>query len=118
MFNVNNYSTSYDKNNNKIENILLSVRKEQQSRIGQSLHPAYNEFQEKLIEIIDVILINIAQFNNEDDTIDKIIDELQKDTVLHKKKKVLYRVEMLKHRLHEECIDYLLYIISNIKRDL
>ena len=118
MFNVN-YSTYDDKNNNnKIENILLSIRKEQQSIIGQSLHPVYNEFQEKLIEIIDRILVNIRQFNNEDDAIDKIIDNLQrqKDVVLNKKKKTLYRVEMLKHRLYEECIDYLLYIIGNIKK--
>jgi hypothetical protein len=73
MFNIN-YSIYDDKNNNnnnKIENILLTIRKEQQSRIGQSLHPVYNEFQEKLIEIIDGILVNIRQFNNEDDAIDK-----------------------------------------------
>jgi hypothetical protein len=117
MFKVN-YST-YDKNNNKIENILLSIREEQQSKIGQSLHPAYNEFQEKLIEIIEGMLVNITQFN-EDDAIDKIIDELQrqKDMVLYKKKKTLDRIETLKHRLEEECIDYLLYIINNIKEDV
>jgi hypothetical protein len=116
MFNVN-YSTYDDKhNNNKIVNILLSIRKEQQSKIGQSLHSSYNEFQEKLIEIIDRILESITQFNK-DDEIGKIIDKLQKekDIVLHRKKKALDRLEMLKHRLHEECIDYLLYIISNIK---
>ncbi len=117
MFNIN-YST-YDKNNNKIKNILLSIRKEQQSRIGQSIHPTYNEFQEKLIEIIDGILVNITQFN-EDDIIDKIIDKLQreKDTVLYKKKKALERIETLKHRLEEECINYLLYIINDIKEDV
>src|SRR5688572_30139482 len=99
MFNVN-YSIYYDKNNNKIENILLSIRKEQQRRIGQSLHPAYNEFEEKLIEIIDGILVNFTQFNG-DYSIDKIIDELQrqKDIVLNKKKKALDRMEALKHRL-------------------
>jgi hypothetical protein len=72
MFNIN-YSIYDDKNNNNnnIENTLLSIRKEQQSRISQSLHPVYNEFQEKLIEIIDGILVNIRQFNNEDDAIDK-----------------------------------------------
>ena len=116
MFNVN-YSTYDDKNNNKIENILLSIRKEQQSIIAHSLHSVYNEFQEKLIEIIDGVLVNIRQFNNEDNAIDKIIDNLQrqKDVVLYKKKKTLDRIETLKHRLEEECINYLLYIISNIK---
>ena len=120
MFNVN-YSTYDDKhNNNKIVNILLSIRKEQQSKIGQSLHSSYNEFQEKLIEIIDRILESITQFNKDDDAIDKIIDELQrqKDMVLYKKKKTLDRIETLKHRLEEECIDYLLYIINNIKEDV
>ena len=77
----------------------------------------YNEFQEKLIEIIDGVLVNIRQFNNEDNAIDKIIDNLQrqKDLVLYKKKKTLDRIETLKHRLEEECINYILYIISNIK---
>lgn len=112
-----NYSTYDDKhNNNTIVNILLSIRKEQQSKIGQSLHSSYNEFQQKLIEIIDRILESITQFN-EDDEIEKIIDKLQreKDTILYMKKKALDRLEILKHRLHEECIDYLLYIIGNIK---
>ena len=77
----------------------------------------YNEFQEKLIEIINGVLVNIRQFNNEDNAIDKIIDNLQrqKDVVLYKKKKTYDRIETLKHRLEEECINYLLYIISNIK---
>ena len=53
-----------------------------------------------------------------DCAIDKIIYDLQreKETILHKKKKALYRFETLKYRLHEECIDYLLYIINNMKR--
>jgi hypothetical protein len=120
MFNIN-YSIYDDKNNNNnIENTLLSIRKEQESRIGQSLHPAYNKFQEKLIEIIDGVLVNIRQFNNEDDVIDKIINELQreKDMVLYKKKKALDRIDTLKHRLEEECINYLLYIINDIKKDV
>jgi hypothetical protein len=114
-----NYSVYYDKNDNKIENILLSIRKEQQSKIGQSLHSAYNEFQEKLIDIIDGILVNITQFNEEDDAIDKIIDKLQrqKDMILYKKKKAIDRIEILKHRLEEECINYLLYIINDIKEE-
>jgi hypothetical protein len=120
MFNVN-YSIYDDKkNNNKIENILLSIRKEQKSIIGQSINPVYNEFQEKLIEIIDGILVNITQFNNEDDdAIDNIIDELQrqKDIVMYKKKKSLSRIERLKHRLEEECINYLFYIINDIKEE-
>ena len=115
MFNVN-YST-YDEKNNKIVNILVSIKAEQQSRIDKNLYPAYNEFQKKLMEMIDRILEYLRQFN-EYCPIDKlIIDELQREKyiVLHKKKKALYRFEMLKHRLHEECIDYLLYIIGNIK---
>ena len=115
MFNVN-YST-YGEKDNKIVNILVSIKAEQQSRIVKNLHPAINRLQNRLMEMIDRILENLTQFN-EYCPIDKLmIDELQreKDIVLNKKKKAIYKVEMLKYRLNEECIDYLLYIISNIK---
>jgi hypothetical protein len=115
MFKVN-YSI-YRENNNKIVNILNSIKAEQ-LKAGQTLHPAYKEFQEKITEIIDWILESLTHLNQMDCAIDKIIYDLQREKkiILHKKKKALYRFETLKHRLHEECIDYLLYIINNMKR--
>jgi hypothetical protein len=86
MFKVN-YST-FGENNNKIVNILISIKAEQ-LKAGQTLHPAYNEFQEKLTEIIDWILESLTHLNQMDCAIDKIIYDLQreKETILHKKKK-------------------------------
>ena len=37
--------------------------------------------------------------------------------ILYKKKKAIDRIETLKHRLEEECINYLLYIINDIKEE-
>ena len=116
MLNVN-YSIN-EENNNKIINILISIKAEQ-SKDSQNLHPLYNEFQLKLTEIIDWILESLTCLTQVDCVLDMIIDNLQreKNTVLHKKKKALYRFEILKCRLHEECIDYLLYILSTISKD-
>ena len=69
-------NSAYDVNNNKIENILLSIKIEQQNRINQSSNPHYNNFQEKLIEIIDDMLINTPQVNEENIT-NRITDNLQ-----------------------------------------
>lgn len=86
MLNVN-YSIN-EENNNKIINILISIKAEQ-SKDSQNLHPLYNEFQLKLTEIIDWILESLTCLTQVDCVLDMIIDNLQreKNTVLHKKKK-------------------------------
>ncbi|HJT86149.1 MAG TPA: hypothetical protein VJ697_16840 [Nitrososphaeraceae archaeon] len=113
-----NYS-AYDVNNNKIENILLSIKIEQQNRINQSsCNPLYNNFQEKLIEIIDDMLINTPQVNEENIT-NRISDNLQirNEIILTKKKNTNDMNKILQCRLEQECINYLLYIINHSKKE-
>jgi hypothetical protein len=112
------YYSAYDVNNNKIENILLSIKKEQHNRINQSSHPIYNNFQEKLIEIIDDMLINTPQTNEENIT-NRITDNLQirNEIILTKKKNTKDMNKILQCRLEQECINYLLYIINNNKKE-
>jgi hypothetical protein len=115
---LEDYYSAYDTNNNKIENILLSIRKEQEHRINQSSHPIYNKFQEKLIEIIDDMLINTPQVNEESIT-SRITDNLQirNEIILTKKKDTEDINKILQFRLEQECINYLLYIINNYKKE-
>ena len=111
-------NSAYDVNNNKIENILLSIKIEQQNRINQSSHPIYNNFQEKLIEIIDDMLINTPQANEENIT-NRITDNLliRNQIILTKKKDSEDMTKKLQFRLEQECINYLLYIINNSKEE-
>ena len=113
------YYSAYDVNNNKVENILLSIKKEQQNRIDlSSHHPIYNNFQEKLIEIIDDMLINTPQVNEENIT-NRITDNLhiRSEIILTKKKNTQDMNKILQCRLEQECINYLLYIINNNKKE-
>ena len=115
---LEDYYSVYDSNNNKIENILLSIKKEQQNRMNQSSHPMYNKFQEKLIEIIDDMLINTPQVNEENIT-NRITNNLQirNEIILTKKKDTEDINKILQCRLEQECINYLLYIINNSKKE-
>jgi len=115
---LENYYSTYDVNNNKIENTLLSIKQEQQHIINHSNHPIYNEFQEKLIEIIDDILINTPQVN-EENIIDRLTDNLQiRNNIVSLKKKNTEDInQILQYRLEQECINYLLYIVNNSKKD-
>jgi hypothetical protein len=38
---------------NKFENHLLSIRAEHQTRIRSNLHPTYNAYHEKIVELIN-----------------------------------------------------------------
>ena len=115
---LEDYYLAYDANSNRIEKILLSIKKEQQNRINQSSHPIYNNFQEKLIEIIDDMLINTPQTNEENIT-NRITDNLQirNEIILTKKKNTKDMNKILQCRLEQECINYLLYIINNSKEE-
>ena len=115
---LEDYYLAYDANSNRIENILLSIKKEQQNRINQSSHKIYNNFQEKLIEIIDDMLINIPQVNEENLT-NRITDNLQirNQIIITKKKDTEDVTKKLQFRLEQECINYLLYIINNSKEE-
>ncbi len=112
------YYSAYDSNSNKIENILLSIKQEQQHRVNHSSHPIYNKFQEKLIEIIDDMLINTPEVN-EENIINRITDNLQirNKITLTKKMDTKDINKILQCRLEQECINYLLYIINNNKKE-
>ena len=115
---LEDYYLAYDANSNRIEKILLSIKKEQQNIINQSSHKIYNNFQEKLVEIIDDMLINIPQINEENLT-NRITDNLliRNQIILTKKKDSEDMTKKLQFRLEQECINYLLYIINNSKEE-
>ena len=110
---------------NKLENHLLSVRVQNRKQIKPNCHPTYNEDHEKRIEIIDWVLkkykdnlkkTNQQQQQNEEQVIiDNIINELdrKRDIAINKKKKALLKDEMLKYRLEEDTLDYILFIIRD-----
>jgi len=109
---------------NKLVNYLLSVRVQNRKQIKPNCHPTYNEDHEKRIEIIDWVLkkykdklkkTNQQQQNEEQVIIDNIINELdrKRDTAINKKKKALLKDEMLKYRLEEDTLDYILFIIRD-----
>ena len=109
---------------NKLVNHLLSVRVQNRKQIKPNCHPTYNEDHEKRIEIIDWVLkkykdnlkkTNQQQQNEEQVIIDNIINELdrKRDIAINKKKKALLKDEMLKYRLEEDTLDYILFIIRD-----
>jgi hypothetical protein len=115
---------------NKFENHLLSIKAEHQKRIRPNLHPTYNERHEKIIEMIDWTLekykaataANIKKENqqNEEEIIDNIIEELDKkrDIAINKKKKALLNDEVSIYRLEKKTLDYVLFIICELKGKL
>jgi hypothetical protein len=110
---------------NKLVNHLLSVRVQNRKQIKPNCHTTYNEDHEKRIEIIDWVLkkykdnlkkTNQQQQQNEEQVIiDNIINELdrKRDIAINKKKKALLKDEMLKYRLEEDTLDYILFIIRD-----
>jgi hypothetical protein len=109
----------------KLVNHLLSIRSHNQKQIKPNCHPTYNEDHEKRIELIDWVLKKykddlllknkINQQQNEEHLIDNIIDELdnKRDVAINKKKKALLKDEMLRYRLEEDTLDYVLFIIRD-----
>ena len=53
---VNQNEDMTTKTINKFENHLLSIRDERQEMIHSNSHPNYNERQQKIIEMIDLVL--------------------------------------------------------------
>src|SRR5687767_3489660 len=109
---------------NKLVNYLLSVRVQNRKQIKPNCHPTYNEDHEKRIEIIDWVLkkykdklkkTNQQQQNEEQVIIDNIINKLdrKRDIAINKKKKALLKDEMLKYRLEQDTLDYILFIIRD-----
>ena len=112
---------------NKFENHLLSIKTERQKMIHPNSHPTYNERHQKIIEILDWTLekyketaatyIKKKNQQNEDVIIiDNIIEELDKkrDIAINKKRKALVKDEVLKYRLEETTLDYILFIIREL----
>ena len=111
---------------NKFENYLVSVKIERQKMIHPNSHPTYNERQQKIIEMIDWTLdkykagANIKmtnQQNEEQVIIDSIIKELEKkrEVAITKKQKTLLKDEVLEYGEEEDTIDYILYIIGQLR---
>jgi hypothetical protein len=107
---------------NKFENHLLSIKAERQKMIHPKSHPTYNERHQKIIEIIDWTLekytaaTNIQKMN-EQVIIDNIIEELDKkrDIAINKKKEDLVRDEVSIYRLDENNLDYILFILRELR---
>ena len=108
----------------KLEKHLLSIRTHNQKQIKPNCHPTYNEDHEKRIEIIDWVLKkykdgllsrNNQQQNNEEQIVDNIIEELdsKRDIAINKKKNAELKDEMLKYRLEEDTLDYVLFVIRD-----
>jgi predicted metal-dependent hydrolase len=106
----------------KLENDLLSIKAERQEMIHPKSHPTYNERHEKIIEMIDLILEKYiankakTQQQNEQITIDNIIEELDKkrEKAIHKKKQALLKDEVWKYSEEEDTIDYVLFRIREL----
>lgn len=110
---------------NKLVNHLLSARVQNRKQIKPNCHPTYNEDHEKRIEIIDWVLkkykddlkkTNQQQQQNEEQVIiDNIINELdrKRDIAINKKKNAELKDEMLKYRLEEDTLDYVLFVIRD-----
>ncbi|HEX7258281.1 MAG TPA: hypothetical protein VF242_09490 [Nitrososphaeraceae archaeon] len=110
----------------KLEKHLLSIRTHNQKQIKPNCHPTYKEDHEKRIELIDWVLkkykddlllkkeINQQQ-NEEQVIIDNIIDELdnKRDIAINKKNNAELKDEMLKYRLEEDTLDYVLFVIRD-----
>ena len=104
----------------KLESHLLSIRAQNQKEIKPNCHPTYNADHEKRIELIDWTLKKYKDNlknnqQNEEQLVDNIIDELDKkrDVAINKKKDADLKDEMLKYRLEEDALDYVLFIIRD-----
>jgi hypothetical protein len=105
----------------KLENHLPSVRVYNQKQIKPNCHPTYNADHEKRIELIDWTLKKYKDgllnktLQHEEQLVDNIIDELDKkrDLAISKKKKALLKDDMLKYRLEEDALDYVLFVIRD-----
>ena len=123
----NNYEDTATKTVNKFENHLLSIKTERQKMIHPNSHPTYNERQQKIIEMIDWTLdkykagANIKMTNQQNEEqeviIDSIIKELEKkrEVAITKKQKTLLKDEVLEYGEEEDTIDYMLYIIGQLR---
>jgi hypothetical protein len=109
---------------NKFENDLLSIRDERQKMIRPNCHPNYNERHQKIIELIDWTLekykANMEKTQQQNDeqevTIDNIIDELDKkrEIAINKKRQALLKDEVWKYGEEEDTIDYVLFRIREL----
>ena len=122
----NNFEDTATKTVCKFENHLLSIKAERQKMIHPNSHPTYNERQQKIIEMINWTLekykagANIKmtnQQNEEQVIIDSIIKELDKkrEVAITKKQKTLLKDEVLEYGEEEDTIDYILYIIGQLR---
>ena len=105
---------------------MLSIKAERQKMIHPKSPPTYNERQQKIIEMIDWTLekyktgINKKMTNQqieEQVIIDNIIKELDKkrEVAITKKQKTLLKDEVLEYGEEEDTIDYILYIIGQLR---
>jgi hypothetical protein len=118
-------TTTTAEESTKLVNHLLSVRSHNQKQIKPNCHPTYNEDHEKRIELIDWVLKKykdnlllkkkIDQQHNEEQVIDNIIDELdnKRDIAINKRKNAELKDEMLRYRLEEDTLDYVLFVIRD-----
>ena len=119
---VNQNEDMTTKTINKFENHSLSIRDERQNMIHPKSHPSYNDHKQKIIEMIDWALekyktaSNMKKMNQQVVT-DNIIEELDKkrDIAINKKKKTLLKDEVLEYGEEEDTIDYILYIIGQLR---
>ena len=99
---------------------------ERQKMIHPDSHPTYNERQQKIIEMIDWTLEKYKTGTNKKMTnqqieeqviIDNIIKELDKkrEVAITKKQKTLLKDEVLEYGEEEDTIDYILYIIGQLR---
>jgi hypothetical protein len=122
----NNYEDNETKTISKIENYLLFIKTECQKMIHPNSHLTYNERQRKIIEMIDWTLEKYKAGTNKEITnqqieeqviIDNIIKELNKkrEVALIRKQKTLQKDEVLEYEEEEDTIDYILYIIGQLR---
>jgi len=122
----NNYEDTTTKTITKFENHLLSIKTECQKMIHPTSPHTYNERQQKILEMIDWTLekykagSNIKmtnQQNEEQVIIDNIFKELYKkrDIAITKKQKTLLKDEVLEYEEEGDTIDYILYIIGQLR---
>ena len=118
----NTATTAATEESTKLEEHLLSIRSHNQKQIKPNCHPTYNEDHEKRIEILDLVLKKYKdgismdnQQQNEEQVVDNIIDELDnnRNKAIKKKKDAELKDEMLKYRLEEDTLDYVLFVIRD-----
>ena len=124
---VNQNEDMTTKTINIFENHLLSIKTERQNMIHPNSYPTYNERHQKIIEILDWTLekykaavTNTKKMNqqNEQVIIDNIIiEELDKkrEIAINKKKKALLKDEVLEYGEEEDTMDYILFIIRELR---